>query len=374
MSQLIHFAITSHGLGHLTRCIAVAQELHKQQPELQLAFSTTIPEDRLRRELTFPFLYRSCAYEPGTAQKNCFELDLETTRRQYREFFAERASKIAEEEAFLKSIGCTGVVSDASALAIRAASNLQLPNLVLANFTWDWILEPILTELEDLKILTTLRSDYAAGDLHLQYPFGPDKSPVLRTEKVPMVSRVAGQSPASVRDQLGLPSRKEDPLTLVLVCPGGWDPEAWDPIHIESCENYRFVLVGDLPVTSPQPSLHLPHDLPGGIQFTDLVAAADIVLTKPGYGMASECLRHKTPLLSIERPGFRETEILLGQLQRLGPVGKISLKNFFAGRWNKDLDSTLAQDTPWSEQDPRASERVARTIAKHLRLLSPKEG
>ncbi len=366
VSHRIHFAITSHGLGHLTRAIAVANELHRQEPGVQLAFSTTLPEERLRQELPFPFLYRSCAYEPGVAQKNCFQIDPERTREEYRRFFAQRASKLREEKAFLNEVQCTGVVSDASALAIRAANQCKLPNLVLANFTWDWILEPILTNPQDQEILETLRSDYASGMLHLQYPFGPTTSPVPRTAPVPMVSRKAELSAAQVRSQLNLPPRDQDPLQMVLVCPGGWEPDAWAPIHVEQCNQYRLVCVGNLPITSNQPCLHLAHDLPAGIRFTDLVATADIVLTKPGYGMASECVRHQTPILCIERSGFRETGVLLKQLRDLGPVGQLSLEDFFEGRWNNALDHTLAQETPWNAQEPRAAEKVAQSILHYL--------
>jgi len=370
VSHLIHFAITSHGLGHLTRAIAVANELHRQEPSVQIAFSTTLPEERLRQELSFPFRYRSCAYEPGVAQKNCFQIDPEQTRQEYRRFFAQRASKLCEEEAFLNEVQCTGVVSDASALAIRAASQCGIPNLLLANFTWDWILEPILTAPKDLVILDLLRSDYASGMLHLQYPFGPATSPLPRTAPAPMVSRSANLSAAQVRSQLKLPPRDQDPLRMVLVCPGGWEPDAWDPIQVENGTHYRLVCVGNLPITSQQPCLHLAHDLPQGIRFTDLVATADIVLTKPGYGMASECVQHQTPILCIERPDFRETSLLLEQLRSLGPVGQLSLEDFFAGRWKNALDHTLAQETPWSAREPRAAETVARSILHHFASAS----
>lgn len=368
MSHLIHFAITSHGLGHLTRAIAVANELHRLDPSVELAFSTTLPEERLRQELRFPFLYRSCSYEPGVAQKDCFQIDPERTREEYREFFAERASRLTDEISFLNKVQCTGVVSDASALAIRAASQCGIPNMVLANFTWDWILEPILTAPSDLEILNILRSDYATGQLHLQYPFGPSESPLPHTAPAPMVSRSAELSTEEVRRRLNLPPLAQDTLRLVLVCPGGWAPDAWAPIEVEPCAGYRFVCVGDLPITTQEPCLHLAHDLPLGIRFTDLVAAADIVLTKPGYGMASECVQHQTPILCIERPDFRETFVLLDALRQLGPLGQLSLDRFFGGRWNEALNQTRGQETPWIIQDPSAAQKVAQLIFRHFSL------
>ena len=80
------------------------------RPDVDVTVCTTIPESRIRRELTHPVRYRRQDYEPGTAQKNCFEVDTAATRDLYRSFLRERTDRIREEEAFLR--GFDGVVGD----------------------------------------------------------------------------------------------------------------------------------------------------------------------------------------------------------------------------------------------------------------------
>ena len=75
---------------------------------------------------------------------------------------------------------------------------------------------------------------------------------------------------------------EEDDLALVLVCPGGWEAGDWPAIHVPGCRRHRLVLVGDLPITADAPTHHFPHDLPRPLRLVDLVAAADVVLAKPG--------------------------------------------------------------------------------------------
>ena len=176
------------------------------------------------------------------------------------------------------------------------------------------------------------------------------------------MSRRASLEPMQLRDRLGLPKRED--RALVVVCPGGWHPEGWTPIHVAGCAGYRFVTVGDLPITADAPLLGLPHALPEGVGFPDLVAAADLVLAKPGYGIASECVTHRSALVSIERPDFRETPLLLEDFAEMGPSSEISLEDFFVGRWEAALDRARESQTPWRPVPEDGARAVAERIAE----------
>jgi len=360
------FALTSHGLGHLTRSLALARELRERVPDLALDIATTVPEERVAVDLAPPFGYRPVAYEPGTPQRNAFELDLPALREAYARLAAEHDARLEEELSWLRHSGCCAVVSDIPALPVRAAARLGLPAIGVANFTWDWILEPLLAGTDAAPALDLLREDYACGDLHLLLPFGPASSPFPECEPAPLIHRRATLAPEAVRAGLGLPARDE--RKLVLVCPGGWDPDGWGAIDVSGCEGMRFVTVGDLPVRAEAPLLALPHALAPGLRFPDLVAAADLVLAKPGYGIASECAAHRTALVSIERPLFREAPLLVSAFARLGPGAQMTLADFFAGRWEPALRSAIACAMPWSPPPADAAGQVARRVAERLGL------
>ncbi len=362
------FALTSHGLGHATRSLAIARALCEAH-RVDLVVATTIPRERLARDLPLPFEHRAVDYEPGAIQQTCFELDVPATRRAYAGFMRERAERIAQEVDFLRESGCHAVVSDVPALPVRAASQLGLPAIGVSNFTWDWVLEPLFEGTELAFVPGVLADDYAQGTHQLRLPFGPPGSPFPCDEEAPLVSRRAVLAAGEVRRRLGLP--REASESLVLVCPGGWDPDGWPEIFVPGCSGLRFVTVGDLPIGSEAPLLSLPHALVEGVSFPDLVATADAVLAKPGYGIASECAAHRTALVSIERPGFRETPVLLEEFARLGPVGQLSLNDFFSGRWEDPLREVLASGAPWAAIPGDGASRVAQRIAQ-LAGLEPR--
>ena len=44
---------------------------------------------------------------------------------------------------------------------------------------------------------------------------------------------------------------------------------------------------------------------------TDLFATVDVVLTKPGFGVVSECIANQKPMIWVDRDSFRETPALV---------------------------------------------------------------
>ena len=365
-SSAILFAITSHGLGHLTRTLAVINEFLAAYPDMQAIVSTGVSRERVAIDLKGPFLYRQMEYEPGTAQKNCFEVDGQQTGEAYRAFFRKRKQKLRAEENFIKKFKCQGVVSDIPALPVRAAANLGIPAVGFSNFTWDWILEPIFAGSKLEYIVEQLAEDYSRGHLHLRLPFSPNISPFSCYEDVPLVGRIARLSPAQVRQRLGI-----DPIdnrSLVVVCPGGWEPESWDSVHVGGCAGARFIMVGDLPISADAPTVHLPHELPAGLSFPDLVQAADLVLAKPGYGIVSECVLHRTPVVLVERPDFRETPVLLKWMEEIGPHSEISLRDFFSGCWEEPIQQALTSGVSWKRFERDGARKVALRLGSFFQI------
>jgi L-arabinokinase len=363
---LIVFAITAHGLGHAVRTILVIKELQRLCKGLEIVVSSGLEHSTIARFLPKPPSCHFRQYEAGTIQKNCFELNPAATRARYRELYERRSQDLRAEVAFLRQIQCGGVVSDIPALPIKAASLVGIPAVGISNFTWDWILEPILGQQPgDRAIMQELASDYASGGLHLRLPFGPQSSPFPVSEPAALVARPAKQSARKVREQLGIPiSRK-----LVVVCPGGWAPEEWPRISLQEADRYFFYLfVGDLPIDYTGAHKHLPHELIPGLSFPDLVNCADVVLAKPGYGIASECLLHQTPTVFIERPGFRETPLLVEEFSQKGRCVQLSLEDFFVGRWEQSLGQVLTSDSPWETTESNGAALAAERLAAYFNL------
>jgi len=99
-----------------------------------------------------------------------------------------------------------------------------------------------------------------------------------------------------------------------------------------------------------------------GLRYEDLVAAVDIVLTKPGYGIVSECIANGTRLLYTSRGRFREYDIFIEQMPHFLPCQFLSLRDLSAGRWNAAIGNLLAKPFPDHRPDTNGAEIAAAKI------------
>jgi L-arabinokinase len=336
--------------------------LHEQAPSLRVHVSTTVDPAWLESGLGFAVHYRHQAYEPGAMQLDCFRVDIPATIQAYRAFRIRYDDYLEAEVDFLRSDQFIAVVSDIPALPIAAASKAGLPAIGVSNFTWDWLIEPWCAS-EEMHLVDELRADYATGTIQLCLPFGPDRSSFPAWEAAPLISRRARIPRARVRDLLGI---SDGPVALV--CPGGWTADEWPAIEARA-GRFEVVTVNNLPVTSTGPCRDLGNELPFDITMPDLIAAADVVLGKPGYGLASECLTHRVPFAMIERPNFRETPYVVSRMRDLGRCSSMTLETFFSGQWESTLEEAIADDSDWQELEPAPEQ----TIASRLLAISTQD-
>lgn len=381
----ILYAVTGHGFGHATRAAEILRAWVDLCPTLEPHVASTAPPRLFRTEAGAQLPQHARAYEPGTLQRSCFEVDVEGTRAAYRAHLAERPDRVTGEARFLQSLSIEGVVADVPALALEAAEGLGLPTAAVWNFTWDWILEPILDphadddfqveggaegrplpQDDDLRALPgRLRAVYARAGLHLKLPFSPLQPLFERVEEAPLVGRRSRADRAATLRAVGLDPTDRRPVVLVGM--GGWECASWSPIPLRGCGDLRFLVVGDVPLLTEACVASVPATLVPGVAFSDLVAAADLVLSKPGYGVASECALHGRPLLGVERRGFREAPELSRDLAAMIPLGELSLRDFFAGSWERGLVSLLEAPSPRATPLPHDGARVVvARLARHF--------
>ncbi len=84
----------------------------------------------------------------------------------------------------------------------------------------------------------------------------------------------------------------------------------------------------------------------GGYRYEDLVRAADVVVTKPGYGIISECVANDTALLYTSRGDFREYTVLVEAMPSYLRCAYIEQDELRSGNWQSHLDRLLAQPSP----------------------------
>lgn len=368
MAKKILYAITGHGFGHATRAVEIARLLKQEFPAIEITLSTGVDAgaiDNFCPQFSH-YNYRQQHYEPGLIQKNCFEIDIEATRQQYRLLKQQLPVRIEAETHYLAESGFDGVISDVAAIPLAAAERLQLPSLVIGNFTWDWILQPLIANCDELsQYHRILKQQYRSASLYLQLPFHADSHPFLKQQDAPLLGRRASLSRQAIFERLKLVDDPEKPLVLVSV--GGWDAQGLGAIDIQQCDNFRFLVMGDLPISAAQAEIiRLPFALDHGVGFPDLVSIADAGVVKPGYGTCSEFVLNNTAMVGIERINSREAAILERGVSRHIPFAKLSLDDFFAGNWQAALNTVCKQTVHEFAGQEKQLQRMIQTIAEVL--------
>lgn len=253
----------------------------------------------------------------------------------------------------------TLVVADIAPLAFAAAASAGIAGVGVANFTWDWIYEDLAARHEGFAdVLASVRDDYRLAAGFLRLPFAGAFPAGVPCEDLPLVARRAQRSAEEVRRYLGVaPERR-----LALISFGGFGLADFDFSPLARLRDWVFVSETGLAA----PVDNLICLAPGALAYPSLVGAADVVVTKPGYGIVSEAIANDTALLYTSRGEFREQALLVDGLRRYARSRPISNARLLSGDWGADLDALLQEPAP-SEHLTWDGDRVA---ADHLADLA----
>ncbi len=161
---------------------------------------------------------------------------------------------------------------------------------------------------------------------------------------IPFIARQSARDPRQTRELLGLPSDRP----VVLASFGGYGLRL--PLD-EVARSGRFFVVSTDRMAPEGEDASLPNLVrlgdrevfARGLRYEDLVAAADLVVSKPGYGIVSECIANNTAFLYTSRGRFPEYDVFVAEMPRLLRCRYISQADLLAGRWEDAVDALLRQ-------------------------------
>ena len=326
--MLAVYYISGHGLGHASRSIELIEALTRRRRDLRLVIRTSAHPwafDRIRGPRVD---IRPAVTDPGAVQIDSLKLDEDETAKRAAEFYGELDRHVGAEAAFLRHLGAALVISDIPPLAIAAAHQAGIPSIAVANFTWDWIYA-YYPQFERIApgVIGAIASAYARATKALRLPIhGGFDSMTAVTRDIPFIARRSVRDPAETRSLLGLNGRGP----IVVSSFGGYSLEL----------PYARIARSGLTVLSPE------RHPPAGLRYEDLVAAADVVVSKPGYGIVSECVANGAALLYTSRGRFAEYDVMVAEMPRLLRCRYLAPHDLLAGHWRDAIDALLAQPPP----------------------------
>ena len=366
---VIAFYISGHAFGHASRCIEVINALLAAGEHAQVVVCTSAARWLFDVTVRGPIEWHPVVCDTGVEQRDSLNLDEPRTIERAARFMAGLDGLAATEAAFLRQRGATLVVGDIPPLAFRAAHLAGLPAVALGNFTWDWIYAGYPEALASAPdLVPAIRRAYDHASLALRLPmhggFDAWRSPIV---DLPFVARHSSRERGEVRACLGMPEGRR----LALASFGGLGISGLPLEPLGQLDGWSVVTTAHAleAVGAPPPGVRVLEDAAvygSGLRYEDLVRAADVVVTKPGYGIIAECLANDTAILYTDRGRFAEYEVLVESMPGLVPCRYITRADLLAGRWQEHLDAVAAQ--PWPPARPRTD--GASIAARHLLSMS----
>jgi hypothetical protein len=345
--------ISGHGLGHAAREIEILNALGSRLPDgVEILVRTSAAPWLFERTVRAPFTYLPGICDTGVVQIDSLRLDEDGTARQAAEFHATFDARATEEARLLQARDVRLVIADAPPLACAAAAIAGVPSIVISNFTWDWIYEGYAESFETQApgVLPRIRDAYAAAAAGWRLPMHGGFGTIGPIVDLPFVARHARHSRDDVRRMLGLPA--DHPVALSSF--GGYGVRDFDPATLDCLDVWTVVITGQRPPAREPPRgvvfVEEARIYDSGARYEDLVAAVDVVVTKPGYGIVSECVANGTAMLYTSRGHFVEYDVMVREMPRVLRCRFLDQPSLLAGRWRAALDALL--DAPPAPESP----------------------
>jgi L-arabinokinase len=325
-----------------------------------------VPSSLLERTLRVPYELRPGICDTGIVQPSSVTHDDRATLAAAREFYGAFDGRARDEAAALARAHPSIIVCDISPLGLAVADALGVPSILIANFTWDWIYEDREAFRAAPEVIETIRRAHSLATLALRMPFSPsfEHTGLIHIEPLPLIARQPALSRAETRGLFGLPAARK----IALLSFGGFGLSELDLSRADCADEWDLVIT-DRSVGAgarPLPYVHAlsEQDLAASAaRYEDLVAAADAVITKPGFGIIGECLTSSTPMLYTSRGDFREYDLLVAEMPKYLRARFISHEDLFAGRWKAALDALIAQPPARETLRTDGAETAARIIS-----------
>jgi L-arabinokinase len=369
-SYRIVFYVSGHGFGHTSRAIEVIHALLRAQPEARIVVKTSAPLRLFARTLQGRCELVELQCDAGMVQIDSLNVDTAASIRQAVDFQTRVPALIATEASYLRESEARVAVGDIPPVAAAAALAAGIPSVTIGNFTWDWIYESY-REQPAFELAREIRALYRRATIALRLPMAGGFAGLESiTRDIPFIARHSHRTQDDVRGALGLPPRAAG-KPLVLVSFGGYGVAGLDTAGLSTLNDFTIATT-DSPVSAHaiKPATGLLYIseqqlYDSGLRYEDLVRGADVIVTKPGYGIISEAIANGAALLYTSRGHFVEYDVLVREMPRYLRAEFIERQQLLNGDWGAALRRLLSQPAP-PERPPLNGAEIAAGEILHL--------
>lgn len=351
--------ISAHGLGHLAQTAPVLDVLASLLPDLRLTVRSALPRQQLARRIGTGFAHVVEARDFGFVMHNAVDIDLATSAQRYREFHARWPQRVAAETAWLRQHRIDALLSNVAYLPLAAAGEAGIAAAGLCSLNWaDLFAHYFGAEPWAGEIHAQILAAYNAGKGFLRVTPGLPMADLQRRCDIAPIARVGHRDRARLARLLGL---KEN-ARWVLLAMGGMEFRL-PVLDWPQPAGVNWLLPGDWKI--PRGSVRAFDVV--DLDFSDLLASVDAVVTKPGYGTFVEAACIGIPILYVQREDWPETPHLATWLATNARAEMLTREQLMAGDFNEALQRLWRASAPAVPEANGAGE-AARWLVKALGL------
>jgi len=356
----VAYYITAHGYGHGTRSCDVLRALHRLYPEQPVIVTSDLPRDFLDSRLKGcpNITVRRGAFDVGLIQKDSIQSNLPETLKALETLYAREELFIEQERIFLEESGAAMVIADIPAIPLAAAQRAGIRNAAVGNFSWDWIYEAYVPQNPRWAFFAEkFRAVYENTGLLLRLPFAPPMEqfpnrkniPLLASPGVPQREKLAALTGAAIQKQWVLLS-----FTALDI-----NNRALENIRALSRE-YEFFCVQ--PLNFSGSCIHAVDR--AQVCFANVLASCDIIISKPGFGLVSECIVNRKPLIYSDRGDFAEYPYLVEGIEKYLRNVHLPLAQLYAGDFSHALKKIKSAPEPEEHLTSGGAEMIVQAVIR----------
>ncbi|MDU1538953.1 MAG: glycosyltransferase [Paeniclostridium sordellii] len=293
----IAFYISSHGFGHMTRCLSIIENILKNSKYNIYMVCGNKQNDFAKVYLSKfkdRIIYKDIIIDIGFInKKNSLEIDKRVLKKKLEKFVLSWDDIVKKECNFLKSLKVKCVVSDISPIGCIIGNKLNIPIKFISNFSW---IEQYEYLGLDKWIINRFKEAYSYVNMFIKYDLCLSMISIdnAETYEVGFVCRYINESKVNqIKEQYG--------DSIFITC---GKSASLNRINIRNFRGTIFTTSGIEVICDDKCSVvKLPIDI---LDTQNYITASEIVIAKAGWGTIAECILGRSNLVLIERPSSKE--------------------------------------------------------------------
>lgn len=302
----IAFFISDHGFGHASRNIPIIRYILGANKDIRVIIKTGKNQGEFIRSLIGDFSGRVRYFfdlmDVGLIlQENSLDIDTEKLKEKVEEYIQNFEEKVSKEIEFLHYYNVNLIVSDIVPWIFKCSKRLNIPSILISNFTWVEIYKEHLSR----EVCNEYIECYKLADKALFYELyiGEMKEYIKDYEEVSLCSRDF--------DLVKVDKIKNSFKKPIVYLSVGRSVELKEEMYVSNL-NYDFIVTDGIRLRGD--NVHYLDKETTNTQ--DYLMASDFVITKAGWGTVSEALLSKKKIALLSRDNVAEDRNTICMLKK----------------------------------------------------------